>query len=307
MPRLSRYGSEDRNAKETNMKVGFIGLGIMGSRMAANLQKGGHELVVFNRSAEKAASLIKEGARWADTPAAVAEQVEVLFTMLAHPEAVKEMAFGDDGFLGHLRPNALWVDCSTVNPSFSRQMAEEARSRGLRFLDAPVTGTKGPAARGELVFWVGGPEADVQACRPLFDIMGRKVVHGGGYGMGTSLKMVVNLLLAEAMVAFSEGMALGQSLGISQATLFEALLGGPVVAPAVANKRGNIERGEYEADFPLRWMQKDLHLVAVTAQEQGVALPMANVAKEIYRLAIRQGLGDQDYSAIYEFLNDVSG
>jgi 3-hydroxyisobutyrate dehydrogenase-like beta-hydroxyacid dehydrogenase len=137
------------------MKVGFIGLGIMGSRMAANLQKAGHYLVVFNRSADKASSLVKEGARWADTPAAVAEQVEVLFTMLAHPEAVKDMALGDNGFLDRLRPDALWVDCSTVNPSFSRQMAEEARSRKIRFLDAPVTGSKGQAAKGELVFWWG--------------------------------------------------------------------------------------------------------------------------------------------------------
>ncbi len=287
------------------MKVGFIGLGIMGSRMAANLQKGGHQLVVFNRSADKAAPLIKEGARWAETPAAVAEQVEVLFTMVAHPDAVKEIAFGDDGFLDHLRPNTLWVDCSTVNPSFSRRMAEEARSRGIRFLDAPVTGTKGPAAKGELVFWVGGPDADVEACRPLFDLMGRKVIHGGGYGMGTSLKMVVNLLLAEAMAAFSEGMALGQSLGISRATLFEVLLGGPVVAPFVANKREAIERGVYEAEFPLRWMHKDLHLVAVTAYEQGVAMPMAAVAKELYQLAIGSGLGEQDFSAIYEFLNST--
>jgi len=135
--------------------------------------------------------------------------------MLAHPEAVKDMALGDNGFLDRLRPDTLWVDCSTVNPSFSRQMAAEARSRKIRFLDAPVTGSKGQAAKGELVFWVGGHEADVQACRPLFDIMGSRVFYGGGHGAGTSLKMVVNLLLAEAMVAFAEGMALGQSLGIS--------------------------------------------------------------------------------------------
>ncbi len=289
------------------MKVGFIGLGIMGSRMAANLQKGGHQLVVYNRSEEKARPLVKEGARWAESPAAVAEQVEVLFTMVAHPDAVKAIAFGADGFLDHLRPKSLWVDCSTVNPSFSRQMAEEALSRGLRFLDAPVTGTKGPAAKGELVFWVGGLEADVQACRPLFDLMGRRVIHGGGYGMGASLKVVVNLLLAEAMVAFSEGMALGQSLGISKSTLFEILAGLPVVAPLVANKRANMERGEYEADFPLRWMHKDLHLAAVTAYEQEVALPMAAIAEEVYRQAIGSGLGDQDFSAVYEFLSGANG
>src|SRR6266851_2667402 len=125
------------------MKVGFIGLGTMGSRMAANLQKGGHQLVVFNRTREAAASLISRGATWADTPASVGEEAEVLFTMLAHPAAVREAALGKNGFLHRLRPGTLWVDCSTVNPSFSREMASEAQTRMVRFLDAPVSGSTG--------------------------------------------------------------------------------------------------------------------------------------------------------------------
>ena len=285
------------------MRIGFIGLGIMGRRMAANLLKHGNRLIVFNRTPDKAKPLIDQGAVWAPTPASVATQVDVLFTMLANPDAVKEAALGEEGFLNHLRADSLWVDCSTVNPSFSRQMATEAWARGIRFLDAPVSGSKGPAASAELMFMVGGGESDFRACRSLLESMGSRIVHVGGHGQGTSLKMVINLLMGEAMAAFAEGMILGQSLGISQEMLFGILLGGPAVAPLAATKREKIESGKYDVEFPLHWMQKDLQLAAVTAYETGVALPLANVTKEIYRLAMRQGDGDEDYSAIYEFLS----
>src|SRR5258708_15788328 len=142
------------------MKMGFVGLGARGSRMAVNLQKSGAPLVVYNRSREKAAALVSAGAVWADTPAALAAEVEVLFTMLAHPAAVREAALGQDGFLDRLRPGALWIDCSTVNPSFSREIAAAAQATKLRFLDAPVAGSRVPAAKGELVFFVGGNVAD---------------------------------------------------------------------------------------------------------------------------------------------------
>src|ERR1700690_3924068 len=125
------------------MNIGFIGLGIMGSRMAANLQKCGHSLVIYNRTREKAEPLLSRGATWADSPATLATQVEIIFTMLAHPDAVEEVALGEEGFLPHLMPGRMWIDCSTVNPSFSRKMAAEAQARGIRFLGAPVTGSKG--------------------------------------------------------------------------------------------------------------------------------------------------------------------
>src|SRR5258706_14766829 len=127
------------------MKIGFIGLGIMGSLMAANLQKHGHSLVVYNRTREKAEPLVAEGAKCVDSPAALALQVEVIFTMLAHPDAVEEAALGKDGFLRHPVSGRMWVDCSTVNPSFSRKMAAEAKAQGVSFLGAPVTGSKGQA------------------------------------------------------------------------------------------------------------------------------------------------------------------
>src|SRR5881398_3816455 len=185
------------------MKIGFIGWGIMGSRMAANLQKHDYSLVVFNRTRDKAEPLLDRGAALADSPPKLAQQVDVLFTMLAHPDAVEQAALGADGFLNHLRPNALWVDCSSVNPSFSKKMAAEAAHRELHFVDAPVTGSAVPAAEAKLTFWVGAAPDDLETIRPLLLCMGNKIVNTGGQGTGTSMKMVVNLLLGTGMAAFA--------------------------------------------------------------------------------------------------------
>lgn len=283
------------------MKIGFIGLGIMGSRMAANLQKHGYSLVMFNRTRVKAEPLLGPCGTFSDSPAKLAQQVDVLFTMLAHSDAVEQAALGANGFLNHLPPNALWVDCSSVNPSFSQKMAAEAARRQIRFVDAPVTGSAPAAAEAKLIFWVGAQEVDLEASRSLLLCMGNKIVHAGGHGMGTSMKMVINLLLGNAMAAFAEAMALGKGLGLSQKVLFDSLLGSPTVAPFLALKREKIEDGNYEAEFPLQWMQKDLHLASVSAYESGVALAVTNVTKEIYRLAMRGGHETNDFSAIYEF------
>lgn len=286
------------------MKTGFIGLGIMGSRMAANLQKKGYELAVYNRTRQKADPLIANGAVWAPTPADVAKQATIIITMLSKPDAVAETALlGKHGFLNHLAANSLWIDCSTVNPSFSRLMASEAGQRKVRFIDAPVSGTKGPAEQGQLLFFVGGEKADVEEARPIFEAMGKAVFHAGGHGMGTSMKMVNNVILAQAMVAFSEAMVLGESLGISKEQLLNTILNSPVVAPFLAFKRTKIEEGKFDAEFPLQWMHKDLQLAAETAYETGVAMPLTNAAKEIYALAVKNGLGGQDFSAVYKVLS----
>ena len=284
------------------MKIGFIGLGIMGSRMAANLQKHGHLLVVFNRTRAKAERLLGPCGKFADSPAKLAGQVDVLFTMLAHPDAVEQAALGADGFLNHLRPNALWVDCSSVNPSFSKKMAAEAAHRELHFVDAPVTGSAPAAAEAKLIFWVGADPADLERIRSLLLCMGNKIVHTGGHGAGTSMKMVINLLLGTGMAAFAEAMALGEGLGLSSKMLFDSLLGTPAVAPFLAAKRDKIDNRNYEAEFPLRWMQKDMHLASVSAYESGVAMPLSNAAKELYRLAMREGHATQDFSAVYDYL-----
>jgi glyoxylate/succinic semialdehyde reductase len=205
--------------------------------------------------------------------------------------------------LNRLAEKSLWIDCSTVNPSFSRLMASEAAQRKVRFLDAPVGGSKGPAEQGQLLFFVGGEKADVDEARPLFDAMGKAVHHMGGHGMGSAMKMVNNVILAQAMAAFAEAIILGESLGISRGLLFDTVLSTPVVAPFLAFKRPMIEQGRFDAEFPLQWMHKDLQLASDTAYETGVAMPLANAAKEIYALAVKNGLGEQDLSAVYKLLS----
>lgn len=283
--------------------IGFIGLGIMGSGMAGNLLNSGHELVVYNRTKQKAEGLLKNGAKWADSAREAAAQSKILFTMLANPEVVEEVALGKEGFLDSLSEGSLWVDCSTVNPSFSKRMAEEAEKRRIRFLDAPVSGTRGPAEKGELVFLVGGKQEDLNEVRPLLDVMGKQVLYQGEKGKGASIKLVINLMLAQSMVAFAEAVNLGEALGLSKEMVIETLLNLPVTAPSLKGKKDKILQNEYSPDFPLTLIQKDLQLVSQTAYENNLALPSANIAKEIYALAKQQGLADLDFSAVFQFLS----
>lgn len=278
------------------MKIGFIGLGIMGSRMAANLLKKGHELVLYNRTREKAEPLLDQGASWADTPADLGRQVPVIITMLSKPDAVAEVALqGKHSFLDAMLPDSFWIDCTTVNPSFSRLMAGEAAARKVRFLDAPVAGTKGPAEAGQLIFFVGGRSQDIDAARPLFEAM-------GGHGMGSGMKMVNNIILGQAMTAFCEALAFGESLGMTKQVMFEMLATSPVFAPFLNAKRQKFEKQDYSVEFPLQWMHKDLHLASETAFETGAALPGMNAAKELYALAMRNEMAEEDFAAVYKVL-----
>lgn len=284
------------------MKVAFIGLGIMGSRMAANLHEAGHDLAVHNRTKEKADTLLVRGATWADTPAEAVKGAEVVITMLAHPGAVEAAAFGETGFLGVMNPGALWVDSSTLNPPGSQKLARGAEARGVRFLDAPVAGSKPQAEAGQLVFFVGGDAADVETAKPLFEAMGSRVVYAGGHGMGTSLKMVVNHLLASSMTSFAEATRLGEALGIPQTLLLDTLIGGPVTPPYLTGKRGKLESGDYDPEFPLKWMYKDLEMVVDAADQAGVPVPLADLVKARYQDATERGWGETDFSGMYSFL-----
>jgi 3-hydroxyisobutyrate dehydrogenase/glyoxylate/succinic semialdehyde reductase len=201
----------------------------------------------------------------------------------------------------------IWVDSSTVNPSFARRMAQAAKDAGVHYLNAPVAGTKGPAENAQLLFLVGGDQKDLETCRPLLEAMGKQVIYAGPAGSGSALKMVYNLLLGMSMLAYSEALLLGESLGLERNLIFDALQGSAVAAPSATSKRKKIEAQDYSADFPLQWMQKDLQLVSQSAYEVGVALPATNVGKEIYMLAARYGHAQEDMSAIYQFLAEQRG
>ncbi len=288
------------------MKIGFIGLGLMGIRMANNLLDKKYDLIVYNRTKEKAESLVKKGAKLAETPAEVGQDADIVVTMLANPEAVSKIAFGENGFLYQLEQKSIWIDCSTVNPSTTLESAEKANGMNIRFIDAPVAGTILPAEKGELTFFVGGDKKDVEEAQPVLEAMGKKIFHLGPNGKGTSMKMVINLVLGQAMLAFSEAMVLGESLGFSKEILFESLVGGPVTAPFIAGKKEKILKNKFEPEFPLQLMYKDFYLAAQTAYENDVALPSTNMAKEIYALAKKHGFGEKDFSSIYQFLSNTN-
>jgi len=284
------------------MKVSFLGLGIMGSRMATNLIKNGIELTVFNRSKEPTEALAALGAKVASDAESAVEDADIIFSMLSTPAVVEELFLGDGGLVQAMKPNALWVDCSTVNPSFSTKAFAAAQQSGIRFLDAPVAGTKPHAENAELVFFIGGSKADVEEVTPLLDHMGKKILHLGPQGKGASFKMLVNMMLAQSMVIFSEAVLLGQAMGIDRDFLLNALPGLVVSAPFTKFKAEMIRSKDYEVQFPLEWMQKDLHLAAVTAYELNQPLYLANITKEIFAEATQKGMGRLDFAAIHQYL-----
>lgn len=284
------------------MKIGFIGLGIMGSRMAMNLLKNDNELVVYNRTASKADELIQNGAEWVDSPAEAAKKCEIIITMLSTPDVVQEVAFGENGFLSSMKENSIWINSSTVNPSFASFVNSVCEDKGINYLDAPVAGSLKPAQNGELIFLIGGNKEVFENQVNLFDAMGKKNINCGEAGKGSSMKLVINKLLGEAMLAFAEGMKFGEELGLDKELLLDTLLNSIVVAPMAKMKRTQIETGEFPAEFPLKWLQKDLFLATQTAFELGISLPSGNNAKEVFAMAKEHGLGDNDISAIYKFL-----
>jgi len=286
------------------MNVTFIGLGIMGSRMASNLLK--HDdvsLTVFNRSPEAMGPLEDAGAKAASSAREAVAGADVVFTMLSAPEAVEEVAFGEKGFVSAMDRNALWVNCSTVNPSFTRDCDSRARAQGVRFLDAPVAGTKMPAEAGELTFLLGGESEDVEEVRSMLECMGQKILHVGDAGQGSAFKMLVNAQLAQNMLAYAETALLGEKLGFSRDFLMDTLPNLPVTAPFLKGKAELIRNSDYEAQFPLELMLKDMHLLDVTAYEEGQPLFLAGLAKSLYGQANLAGRGREDFAAVFDHLS----
>ena len=282
-----------------NKKIGFIGLGIMGSRMARNLQKAGCDLIIHNRTKEKATTLLENGARWATSYKEVVSQSDIVITMLSTPEVVQSTIAS---VLPDMKNNALWINSSTINPSFAEEMSTLSRKHNIRYLDAPVAGTKGPAEAGELLFLVGGDVQDLHEAKVLLDCMGKKTIHLGDAGKGSAMKMLINQLLGQQMAAFAEALTMGKAMGLEEELLLNVLTATPVVAPVMQAIRPKLEQENYEANFPLKWLHKDLHLSNVSAYEAGISTPSLNTTKELYAKAKQQGLGDLDFTAIYKYV-----
>jgi len=286
------------------MKITFIGLGIMGSRMAANLLKNDVDVTVYNRSKEPVKALLKKGAKTATTANEAVKDADLVFSMLSTPEVVESVFYTEDGVLSAMKKNSIWVDCSTVNPSFSMKSKSAAERFGIRFVDAPVAGTLPHAENAELVFFVGAEKELLEAIEPYLNFMGKKVINIGETGKGASFKMLVNVMLAQSMIIFSESVLLGEKMGISKDFLLSVIPNLVVSAPFTKVKAEMVKSGEYGVQFPLELMHKDLHLAAITAYENNQPLYLANVAKELYAEANKSGLGRLDFAAIHKYLEE---
>ncbi|MEM7297877.1 MAG: NAD(P)-dependent oxidoreductase [Bacteroidota bacterium] len=282
------------------MKVTFIGLGIMGSRMAANLVKSGIDLTVYNRTQEPKRILEKKGAKSVESIEDGVKDADIVFSMLSDPKVVEEVMLNQA--LPSMKKKALWVDTSTVNPSFSVQAAQKATDAGIRFIDAPVAGSKPQAENAELVFFVGGDKKDLEEATPFMNHMGGKILPMGEVGKGSSMKMIVNMMLAQNMVVFTEALLLGQSMGLDKDFLLNVVPNLPVMAPFTKFKAENIRSEDWEEQFPLELMYKDLHLASLTGEETNQALPLNDLVKELYGKAKNEGMGRLDFSAIYGYL-----
>lgn len=286
---------------QNNLKVAFIGLGIMGSRMAAHLIKNNIHTSVWSRS-QSSRDQFEYQKNISESLEAAVHEADIVISMLSTPQAVSEVLLNDDGVLSKMKKGAIWMDSSTVNPSFSVQCFEKSQSQGIEFIDAPVAGSKPQAENAELVFFAGGSENTINEAKPLMEIMGSKVIHIGDHGRGSAFKMVVNIMLAQSMAIFSEATHFGESMGLSKEFLLNTLPNLVVSAPFTKFKSEAIKKDDYSVQFPLEWMHKDLMLATETAKEIGRTLHMANTTQDLYDEALKQGLNRMDFSAIHKAL-----
>lgn len=275
------------------MRVGFLGLGIMGAPMAANLAKAGHEVTVWNRSKGKKVS----GARTVATPAEAAKDADLVWICVADTKAVEEVLFGTDGVERSLRPGMLVVDSSTILPSASKEFAERIRAKGADFVDAPITGSKIGAEQGTLVFIVGGREESVERLKPFFAVMGKQYIRVGEQGLGEAAKIGMNLMIALIYEGFAEALTLTTKLGVPREKLVELVQASMIRSGVTDYKAPFVLKKDFSPNFPLRLMHKDIHLMLEAARAAKVELPGLEKVEEIYEESVKEGWKDLDYAA----------
>ena len=275
------------------MKVAFLGLGIMGGPMAANLVKAGHEVTLWNRTPGRSVA----GARTAATPREAAQGVEAVWLCVSNTEAVEQVLFGKDGVEAALAAGMVVADSSTISPAKTVEFAKRIRARGAEVLDAPVTGSKAGAESGQLIFIVGGREETIARVRPLFDAMGKKVLRMGENGKGQAAKLAMNLMIALIYQGFAEALTLAGGLGVEPETLLELIQSSMVRSGVVDYKAPFVLRHDFSPNFPLRLMHKDIHLMLDAARGLGLKLPGLETVDHVYEQASAAGHDDLDYAA----------
>jgi 3-hydroxyisobutyrate dehydrogenase len=288
-------------------KVGFVGLGVMGSRMVKRLLDAGHTVTGYNRTRSKADGLMRAGMRWGETPRAVAAASEVVLSMVTNTDALRAVTLGDDGILAGLSEGKIYVDMSTVSPAVSRELAAQVASRGAKMLDAPVSGSVTTLEEGKLSIMVGGEASALECVKSILLDIGPKVTHVGGNGLAVAMKIATNLSLAVQMLAFSEGVLLAEKSGIARETAVEVLLNSVIASPMVKYRGPFVLRMPEEAWFSVDMMQKDMTLALELGRQLDVPLPTTAVTNELLTAARGLGLRDEDFAILFEVLARLSG
>lgn len=287
--------------------IGFIGLGIMGQPMALNLIKAGYAVTAFNRTRSKAEPLERAGARLARSPAEAARGADVVISIVSDTAAIEEVANGKDGVLSAIRAGAVWIDSSTISPVASRKIAGLLAAQGATLIDAPVTGSKQGAEKGELTFMIGGDRQVLEQVMPILKVLGKKHIYCGRQGLGLAAKLAQNAIQATMVEIFCEGFVLAAKAGVEPQTLFEIIQSSFARSNLTDFKAPFIFKGDFTPYFPLKLMHKDLELALEAAYAQNVPMPAAATVKEVYGAAKAQGKGDLDYAAVITFLEELAG
>ncbi|HZP02985.1 MAG TPA: NAD(P)-dependent oxidoreductase [Terriglobia bacterium] len=290
-----------------SQSVGFIGLGIMGQPMALNLVKAGFKVTAYNRTPGKAEALKAAGAAVAASPAEAARAADYVVIIVSDSAAVEEVVTGKNGVIETIRPGAIVIDSSTISPVVSRRLACHLAGKGAKMLDAPVTGSKHGAEKGELTFMIGGEKETFEQAMPVLKVLGKKHIYCGQHGLGLSAKLAMNSILATMIAIFAEGFVLAAKAGVPPATLLEIMQSSLARNGIVDFKAPFVFKGDFTPYFPLKLMHKDLELAMETAYAQNVPMPTTAAVKEVYGVAKAQGKGDLDYAAVITYLEEVAG
>jgi len=288
-------------------KVAFIGLGIMGRPMALNLVKAGHKVTVFNRDRAKTNPLEQAGVRVAETPAEAARNAEIIWSIVSDTAAMEEVVMGNGGIIETIRPGAVLIDSSTISPTVSRKFACHLAGKGAKMLDAPVTGSKHGAEKGELTFMIGGERDVFERMIPLLAVQGKKHIYCGAQGSGLSAKLAQNAIQATMVEVFCEGFVLATKAGVLPETMLEIIQSSMARSNLMDFKAPFILKGDFTPYFPLKLMHKDLELAMEAAYAQNVPMPTTAAVKETYGAAKAQGKGNMDYAAVITFLEELAG
>ena len=288
-------------------KLGFVGLGVMGSRMVKRLLDKGHEVTGHNRTKSKAQWLLDAGMKWADSPREVVEASDISLSMVTNTIALQSIAEGDDGLLAGLTAGKIHVDMSTVSPAYSQELAEKVKSKGAAMVDAPVSGSVITLEEGKLSLMVGGDVDVFEKVKPILLDIGPKVTHVGKNGLAVTMKIATNLSLAVQMLAFSEGVLIAEKAGIKREVAVEVLTNSVIASPMVKYRGPFVLQMPDEAWFNVNMMQKDMNLALELGRQLDIPLPTTAVTNEMLTAARGMGFEEQDFAVLFDTLAQMSG